>query len=394
MFFLGTVWHIQLMVILALVWFIVLGVAHLWQQHALDEVTYQRHFHFTRAFPGETVGLRLEVENRKLLPISWLRIEDLWAKDVGPCEDEILVSSHIPALGYFINTFSLRWFEKTRRSCDLRFRRRGFYAIGPARLEAGDLFGFHEKVQEQAQEEYLTVFPSLAALDPFVLHTLDPLGEKRAQRRLYEDLNQPMGVRDYRSEDGFRRIHWNATARAGQLQAKVYQPVSGRVMMLCMNVSTFAHYWEGVHPALLEYLVSVTAALADWGIKQGYQMGMISNGCLAHADRPFRIPPGRSLPQLAHLLQALAAVTPISIAPFDSFLLAEVPRAPYGSTLLILTAVITPALLETLLQLKRHEHHLILVSLAESPPPPLPGIKSIHLPFLNTGNEKPLDSTR
>ena len=29
-------------------------------------------------------------------------------------------------------------------------------------------------------------------------------------------------------------------------------------------------------------------------VEDGYSVGLFSNSCLAHADQPFRIPPGRS----------------------------------------------------------------------------------------------------
>jgi len=386
MLFLGVLWDIQLLVVLPGVWLLLLALAHGWQRYALEGVTYKRRFHYNRGFPGETVELRLEIENQKILPISWLRIDDLWSKEVAPVDENFLIPSHLPSLGYFVNVFSLRWYEKTRRTYELLLRKRGLYTIGPARLASGDIFGFHEQTREEEREEYLTVFPILAPLDGTKLETRDPFGDRRTQQRLFEDPNQPMGIRDYQPEDGFRRIHWQATARIGKLQSKMYQPASGRVMVLCLNVATMPRYWEGVFPALMEHLVSVAAALVDQGIKNGYQFGMVSNGCLAHSDQPFRIPPGRSLQQLGHLLEALAAVTPISTAPFSRFLLAEIPRTPYGATLVILTSVTPPELLETLVHLKRHEHRMILISLAENPPPFIPGVQGIHLPYQSPNN--------
>jgi hypothetical protein len=167
------------------------------------------------------------------------------------------------------------------------------------------------------------------------LQTEDPFGDKHTRRRLFEDPNRPMGVRDYHPEDEFRRIHWPATARTGQLQVKVYQPVSTQVMMVCLNVATFPHYWEGVYPALLEQLIKVTATLVYQNIQDGYSVGLVSNGCLAHADQPFHIPPGRSPRQLATLLQALAEVTPFITAPFEKYLLKSAPSIPYGATLIL-----------------------------------------------------------
>ena len=154
-------------------------------------------------------------------------------------------------------------------------------------------------------------------------------------------------------------------------------------MVLCLNVSTFQRYWEGIYPALLERLLSVAGTLLSRGIDMGYRVGMISNGCLSNSDQPFRIPPGRSPKQMAHLLEAIAGVTPIVVAPFEQYLIREIPRVPYGSTLMILTAITSPELAETLLMLKRHERQITLVSLAEDPPPKLYGIRSIHMPMLD-----------
>jgi uncharacterized protein (DUF58 family) len=323
----------------------------------------------------------VEIENRKFLPLSWLRVQDPWPRAVGPEDEETLAPSHIPDRGYLVNLLSLRWYERARRVYPLLFRQRGVYEVGPARLESGDLFGIYQKEAEVGPPERLTVFPALLPLDELALPSEDPFGDQASQRRMFEDPNRPIGVREYHPEDGFRRVHWPATARTGQLQVKVYQPVSGQVMVLCLNVATFSRHWEGIYPALQEYLLSVAATLVDQGIKNGYRVGMISNGCLANSDQPFRIPSGRSTRQLEHLLTALAGAISLVTAPFERFLIKEAPHVPYGATLLVLTAVMTPELAETLLRLKRHERRVILVSLAKEPPPLLPGIRTIHLPF-------------
>jgi uncharacterized protein (DUF58 family) len=190
-----------------------------------------------------------------------------------------------------------------------------------------------------------------------------------------------MGVREYRPEDGFRRIHWPATARTGELQVKIYQAVSTQVLVVCLNVATFPHFWEGVYPALLEQLIKVTATLVYQSIQDGYSVGLISNGCLAHADQPFHIAPGRSPRQLAKLLQALAEVTPFTTAPFEKYLLKSAPVIPYGATLILVTGLVTPDLVDTLVRLKKYRRNMTLISLEDKTPPAIPGIRTVHLPF-------------
>jgi uncharacterized protein (DUF58 family) len=384
---LGIVLREPFLITLATALFVIIGVAWWWQRRSLVGVTYRRVFHFIRGFPDERIDLQVEVDNRKFLPISWLRVQDDWDRAVGPVDEDVLAPSHLKDRGFLTNIFSLRWFEKAQRSYTLLLRKRGIYSIGPARLDTGDLFGIFEKNKEVGPNQYLTVFPTLLPFSNFEFPAEDPFGDRRSRRRLFEDPNRPMGVREYRPEDSFRRVHWPATARTGQLQVKVYQPTTGQVMMVCMNVTTFARHWEGVYPELLEYLIKLAATLIDEGIREGYKVGLVANGCLAHADQPFRIPPGRSPQQLAVLLQALAGVTSVVTGNFERFLLREVPRVPYGATLIILTAVTTPELATTLIQLKQHERRITLISLAQEPPPMIPGIHTFHQPFKEMESE-------
>ena len=377
----GVLLNLPVLIAFTTILIVLIGLASWWQRHALDGVVYRRRPYYRRSFPDERVPLRVEVENLKILPLSWLRVQDPWPKAIGPEEESLLAPSHLPDQGFLTNVFSLRWFERARRAYTLLFRRRGIYAVGPARLESGDLFGLYEQSKEQGPAEYLTVFPSLLPFEDLQLPAEDPFGNRRSRRRLYEDPNQPIGVRDYRPEDSFRRVHWPATAHTGELQSKVYQPTSANVMVVCLNVSTFSRHWEGTYPQLLEHIIRAAATLLYKGIEDGYRVGLIANGCLAHADQPFRIPPGRSPKQLASLLEALAGVTPVVTSPFERFLIREMPRIPYGATLLIVTGVTTPELAETLVQLRHHGRHITLLSFASKPPPFIHGIRTIHQPF-------------
>jgi uncharacterized protein (DUF58 family) len=361
--------------------FILLGVASWWQRKSLENVSYRRRFHFTRGFPSDHLSVRIEVENQKWLPLSWLRIMDPWPKAVGPEDERILAPSHIQELGVLSHAFSLRWFERARRSYEILLQKRGVYKVGPAQAQSGDLFGIYEQSAVLGKEDQITVFPAMIPLEEINLPPENPFGDRRSHRRLLEDPNFPMGVRDYRPEDGFRRVHWPATARTGQLQVKVFQPTSTQTLVLCLNVSTYPHSWEGVYPAMFERLLSLAGTLLSQGIERGYRVGLISNGCLSNSDQAFRIPPGRSPEQLGRLLQALAGATPVVVASFERFLLREIPHVPYGATLLVLTAIVTPELIETLARLRKHERQLTLLSLAEEPPPDIPGVRSVHMPF-------------
>lgn len=381
LFFLGVLLKIYPLAAFALMLAVVSALARWWQKRSLVGVTYRRFPYYHRGFPGEKIQLRLEVENRKFLPLSWLVVKDPWPWAVGPENEELLSPTHIEEQAELINLFSLRWYERTRRVYTLLLRKRGIYSLGPARLESGDLFGIFEQVDTSGSSDYLTVFPKPLPLEALNLPADDPFGDRRSRRRLYEDTSQPMGVRDYHPEDDFRHVHWLATAHTGELQVKVYQPTSARVMVIGLNISTFEYYWQGVDPALVEHMVSASASLVQRAIEDGYRVGLLSNGCLAHADQPFIVPPGRSPRQLTELLEALAGVTPFAPVPFENVLTKEARQLSYGARLYVLSAITSPELSATLLRVHQHGRRVNLLSFSQVPPPEIPGIPIVHAPY-------------
>ncbi|HEX7973953.1 MAG TPA: DUF58 domain-containing protein [Anaerolineales bacterium] len=217
-FLLGIFSKVYLLAAAAVMLAVIGLLARWWLGRALEQLSYTRRLHYRRGFPGEKIELRLEVENRKFLPVSWLRIQDPWPAAVGPEDASLLAPTENPELGSLINLFSLRWYERSRRPYTLLLRKRGVYPLGPACLESGDLFGMFSQEQERGPVNYLTVFPEPLPMDSLRLPAEGSFGDRRARRRLYEDPTQPMGVRDYHPEDDFRHIHWLATAHTGQMQ--------------------------------------------------------------------------------------------------------------------------------------------------------------------------------
>ncbi len=356
-------------------------VAALWTRSSLRSFTYQRRLRYHRSFGGETVPLEVRLENSKLLPLAWLRTSDRWPLAVAPGDETVLAPSPVPGEGGLNLVLVMRGFERIRRPYELLFRKRGIYELGPCTAESGDPFGLFRTEAVAQPAERVVVFPEVRPLHELGLPPDDPFGERRSRRRLFEDSSQSMGVRDYQPGDSFRRIHWAGTARTGRLQSRVYQAVSGLDLIVCLNAATFERHWEGTQPRLFEALLRTTASVVNEAFALGYRVGLISNGCIAHSDRPFRIPPGRSRGQLPRLLEALAGLTPLVTVPFERFLLAQAPQLEYGSSLLVVTSLTSPALAETLVRLRCRCRRTTLISMAEEPPPVIPGVATFHQPL-------------
>jgi uncharacterized protein (DUF58 family) len=355
---------------------VILAAADAWNRSALRSVRYLRRMRYRRGFPGETEDLEVVIENRKALPLAWLRTVDRWPAEIAP-EGETAQPAEAGGLGLVL---VLRGHERIRRRFRLLLRRRGIYRLGPAAALSGDPFGLYQTERLVQEAQRFVVYPEIRPAQEIGLPPDDPFGEKKSLRRLFEDNSRTVGVRDYLPGDSFRQIHWPATARFDRLQTRLYQPVSGLDLVVCLNAATFPRHWEGTDPRLLEALVSMGASLVKEAYDRGYRVGLISNGSIAHADRPFRISPGRSPGHLSTLLEALAGLTPIVTVPFERFLLLQAPRLEYGAALIAVSAITSKALLESLLRLRARCRRVTLFSLAEESPPPAPGIEIIHRP--------------
>ena len=357
----------------------IVGLAWAWNRWALHGVEYRRRLSERRAFLGETLSLELAVVNRKLLPLPWLQVEDEFPLRLKVLDAEILPSAQ-PTVGYLTSLLSLRWFERVRWRVHLRCEDRGFYYLGPSHLGSGDLFGLFHCHETREQQDVLVVYPRLYSLEEMGLPTKEPFGDTRASLRIFQDPSRTIGVRDYDAADPLKRVHWKATARRQELQVRVYEPTTCLQLLICLNLVTLPYEWQGSNPELLEQAISVAASLAGYGAGEKYQVGLIANGCWPLSDQPLKVLPGRSPYQLTHILEALAAVSPMPTARLPDLLLKESARLPWGATLLVVTGVLGDELTEAMLRLSNAGRRVVLLSLDPTQPAEeLPGIRCYRL---------------
>ena len=351
-----------------------------WSDRALRDVTYRRRIARKRAFPGETVDVEVLVENAKLLPVPWLRVEDEWPLDVPLTDSQVLGPSYKRDMGNLTHVFALRWYERIRRQYTLLADKRGVYGLGPTRLHSGDVFGLFQTERVIEEQDFLIVYPHIFTLAELGLPSKEPFGDTRARHHLFEDPSRTMGARDFYPGDSFRHVHWPATARRQQLQARVYEPTTTLTAVICLNVATFPRPWEGILPELFERAIVVAASLAAHAVESRYSVGLVSNGAVPRSDRPIRVKPGRSPDQLTRILELLAAITAYVTAPMGRFLLRASPALPWGATLVVVTPIVTDELLASIIQLRSAGRRIVLVSLDKDAPPELYGVVTHHLP--------------
>lgn len=360
---------------------IIVVVSTIWKNLSLEGVSYEREFDRTRVFPGEPIKMTLKVVNDKFLPLTWLQFRD--EMPVAPGFETIIsqTASEITGRYTLFSTFSLSGRECSSREAILNFPTRGHYKIGPVTYESGDIFTLFTRAREHDYIHRLVIYPRIWPLEELGLPAKEPFGDVKVSRSLFTDPILTRSIRDYQPQDRFRDVHWKATARRGTLQTKVYDPSTGMTIAVFLNVATFPKHWMGFNPELLERAVSVAASVANYGIQQKWAVGVYANGSLPNSDQPIRVAPGRSPEQLSHVLEALAAVTEFATASIDIMMLRESPGLPWAATIVLVTAIVTDEIMVALSRLKEAGRRVVLISLADDPPPKHLGrIITYHIP--------------
>ncbi len=366
----------------ALALLVVAAASWIWNRLSLFGLHYERSLSEIRAFRGEKIQLVLTVRNQKILPLTWLSIVDRFPI-VLPIDDNRVTVNAITNMGEFHTFWMPGAFQRTQRRFEIQCVERGFFTFGPAVLRTGDGFGLFSRQATLMDRQRLIVYPRLYTAVELKLPFKNPFGPQGVASHLFEDPLRAVGLRAWQPSDSLRRLHWKATARHQQLLSRVFEPSAEAQVLIFLNVATLTRHWHGYIPELLERVVSVAGSLAALSAEQRRPVGLIANGSMPNSDQPLRLLPGRSPDQLMRILELLAAVTNFATSPIEEMLLREAPRAPWGATLVVVSAIAHDALLAALLDLASAGRRLVLFTLAEEPPSTLlPGITVYHLPHI------------
>ncbi len=302
------------LVLLCLLLLIMFNGARLWCSYSLSGIAYNLVPARDKAFPGDELILKAETINNKILPV-WVDLavfvdQNLLSPVSGDTDPALNSPEHSSKTVTVqkVNLYGgggLLWKSKASLDWTLHPQRRGVYETGPARLTAGDLFGFYRQEKYFSQTRTIIVYPRLINLKPFSMPQRELYGIPGSKSAVVDPV-YPVATRDYREGSPARHIHWKASARLGRLQEKIFEPSVQQKTMLVVNVEGFIAEDAA---ELFEQTLEVVASLAVQLAQQGRIFGMISNGLLIGEKKTTYtavLPPGKHASQLTRLLEMLA----------------------------------------------------------------------------------------
>jgi len=344
-----------------------LGI-RVWWDFCFAGLTYERTLSATRALHGDEVTLELRAINAKPLPITKLEVVDDVTMNVLPQGMRLEFSERQNMRG-MRSFFSLGMYERVQYRYVIPARTRGLHRIGPAALSASDPFGMVSRRMTIPTSDSFIVYPRVVPVSTVVVPARQPFGDFAPVQPVVEDPMRMAGVREYVPGDSPRRIHWRATARVGRLQTRVYEPSASPIAAVFLDTITFSHMWEGQNAALLELAVTVTASITSQLLGGKHQVGLYANAPVPLRSRTIRIPPGRRPGQLTRILEQLALLMSVYGDRIERLVVDEVPKLPWGATIVIITTNVTETMQRTLLRLARSSGNgrFVLVAIGDVP---------------------------
>jgi uncharacterized protein (DUF58 family) len=311
-----------------------------WRDRALASLEFTRAMN-PRILLGETVSVRLEVANRGWLPMPWVRIHE-----------SLPVELAIP--NFFRRAVALGPRGKTTMEYLLRGNKRGYYRIGPLYLQSGDLLGLEDVRERQGAPDHLTVYPRIVPIRKCPIPSFSPIGVLRFHRPLFEDPSRVVAKRDYQSGDSMRRIDWKASAAAGKLQVRQFEPA------ISLEVAVFLNLREGDFESrsridAAELAVVTAASLAAYAAARRQPVGLVTNGLdpLEPESRFHSLPVRRGTGHMMLVMEKLARVQLADAESFTVLLRERASELSWGTTMLVITGTPDALLFDELLRARR-----------------------------------------
>lgn len=254
----------------------------------------------TRISAGESARVELSLSNEGRSPTGLLLLEEQtpYALGVRP--------------RFVIDRMGSRWHRSV--SYVVRSDVRGRFQLGPMTVRVNDPFGLVELDRTFHSTTSLVVTPPVVALPAIPLSGVWTGSGDNRPRDFAGGSAEDVTVRDYRQGDELRRVHWRATAHAGELMVRrEEQPWQSRATLFVDNRQ---HVHRGGGPAAsLEYAVSAAASIAVHLTQRGFRVRLVtaegSDGGHSWHEH------GAATTEAGPLLESLAVLQPVARAAID-----------------------------------------------------------------------------
>jgi uncharacterized protein (DUF58 family) len=332
--------------------FILLTIGDLTRKKGFNKLTIKRQVDKDAIVEGEEFKITTIIENNKLLPISYLRIEEEIPIELPRVSDENTPSASNMRL-YYTSKYSVLWFERIKKTYTNKGIKRGTYTIKNMNISIGDIFGFSSISTEQEDSLEILVYPRIINFKQFNFESTNIQGDNIVKRWIYKDPLYIRGIREYNVEDRMKDIHWKSSLKMSKLMVKDYDYTSDREVIFIVDIQCGEPYWASIVEENVENAIKIAASLSQEAIKGGIATGMWTNALIVGFNNNFdeRVHP--SLNSFQSIMELSARMHYAPRREFNNFLKERVQEFNNSSTYIVITGYLNSESENILAKLKR-----------------------------------------
>jgi uncharacterized protein (DUF58 family) len=361
----GAITNVPIVIILGLFVAGLEGIHITWARRGLIGVHYLRRLATQRVSWGDEIEMKIEVWNRKRLPLAWLRAVEEVSPGVIVRHRPGAAEATVTALR---NTWTLAPFERVVRHVWVSSDQRGVHSIGPTHVAVGDLLARDAAGLHLDDVDHFVVWPKVVPVPG--LARPDRWGDlDRARAGLIEDPARFAGVRPYSPGDPLRRVHARTSARVGAPMTKRFEPSRERQVLLALDIQTSGgRGWDIADRGTqdVEALYVVAASLVRSLAAEGASFGLTAAGFTRTPTRFADVAIGRGARHADRMLDVLARLSPFSSASFE-VLLTRIPRRFRETTTVMVVTMRDPRhYLRELRRLRQTGYGVVVLACGEA----------------------------
>ncbi|MBQ8639595.1 MAG: DUF58 domain-containing protein [Lachnospiraceae bacterium] len=279
-----------------------------WLQNALYKKYWAKnlsvsiHFQEKPVLEGEDAHLTEVIENRKILPLSYLNVKFKISRYL---EFENMENTSTSDWIYKNDIFSVLFHQRITRNLTFHCRKRGYYTINQADIVSANLLMTNGFVQALPQDTHIYVYPRAIDLGRLDVPFKKMMGSLVSKQFLYEDPFEFRGLRDYARTDPMSSINWKAWAKTGELMVNVHDSTSSQEAVVFLNLEDET-VWK--YDQLHEVAIRIAAALCYRFLNASIPTRILCNGMDILTNGAAVLPAGTGLRQVNTINEILARI--------------------------------------------------------------------------------------
>lgn len=335
-----------------------------------------------RIVEGESFKITTVIENNKYLPISFLAISEKIPYGITYSGEKLDFKDGNSL--WHISKYSIRWFERRRRTYTLIGVNRGTYLIKDMSITIGDIFGFSVDTKEVEDFIEVLVYPKLIPIKKYVFDTTNFNGDNTVKRWIHKDPLYIKGIREYNVEDRMKDIHWKSSLKMNKLMVKDYDYTSERQLILILNIQCHKDHWSHIKKDVIENGVRIIGSLAYKAIKEGIPTGIWTNGrIISYSDNfPSEVSP--EINSFKKIMEICARVDYTIKTEFNEYLQSNLRRFERNCTYVVVTPYLDNESRVILSKIKNNGFNVKMIDISDDNSiNPIEGIEKLSFKGVN-----------